>query len=207
MLFFSENGVICLQTILLKQCLSIRDLDIEERVSDAEKRVGHGAERDGEVRERDEGGTEARFEIRTLSELSLHPPRLFHWQRRSLFPDETQPSIMKVFHHDACALHNPPYEILFGRSVPYYEHPERLHKIRQALEQRGDAFEFVSAEDAYTDIEVDTYINKVHSAEYLTFLRTAYQKWCEAYDDPEVGTWHSRDRWRLEVVLLSPSNL
>jgi acetoin utilization deacetylase AcuC-like enzyme len=93
---------------------------------------------------------------------------------------------MKVYHHDACALHNPPYEILFGRSVPYYESPGRLQKIREALEEGGHAFEFVSAEGF--DIDLDMYIRQVHGPDYLTFLRTAYQKWREAYEEePEVG--------------------
>ena len=86
------------------------------------------------------------------------------------------PAIMRVYWHPGTLLHNPPHEILSGRLVPYLESPDRLDKIRQALEQ-GDIFDIISVEDDWSDEELNQHILAVHSSEYVKYLRTIYDEW------------------------------
>ncbi|KAI0066592.1 Arginase/deacetylase [Artomyces pyxidatus] len=82
---------------------------------------------------------------------------------------------MKVVYDADCLLHDPPYEILSGQLVPYYESPQRLVTIKQRLES-SDLFELVGSE---RDIDVLKFIAMVHSSDYVEYLMTAYQRWVE----------------------------
>ncbi|KAI0714634.1 hypothetical protein C8Q76DRAFT_431838 [Earliella scabrosa] len=81
---------------------------------------------------------------------------------------------MKVFWEADCLLHNPPHEILSGRLVPYLESPDRMRRIKGALEQ-DDRFELVPADRDWPDIK--SHILAVHSAEYVDYLETIYDEW------------------------------
>ena len=81
---------------------------------------------------------------------------------------------MKVFWEADCLLHNPPHEILSGRLVPYLESPDRMRRIKGALEQ-DDRFELVPADRDWPDIK--SHILAVHSAEYVDYLETIYEEW------------------------------
>ncbi|KAI0756130.1 Arginase/deacetylase [Daedaleopsis nitida] len=82
---------------------------------------------------------------------------------------------MKVFWDVTSLLHDPPHEILSGRLVQYLECPDRLQRIKTALEQ-DDAFEIIPVQsDDWPKIR--TYILTVHSEDYLDYLETIYDEW------------------------------
>jgi len=93
-------------------------------------------------------------------------------------------TVMKVFFDEECLLHDPPYEILSGKSHPYYEAPKRLLQIRQALEE-NEAFQI---EDADRSIDAKKHALQVHSVDYVEYLETAFRLWVEAGADPKVQT-------------------
>ena len=82
---------------------------------------------------------------------------------------------MKVFWHAESLLHDPPHEILSGRLVPYLESPDRLQKIKTALEQ-DDSFELVLARDDWHP-DVKDHILAVHAKDYVEYLETIYDEW------------------------------
>ena len=82
---------------------------------------------------------------------------------------------MKVFWHAESLLHDPPHEILSGRLVPYLESPDRLQKIKTALE-RDDSFEIVLAQDDWPP-DIRDHILAVHTKDYLEYLETIYDEW------------------------------
>ena len=91
---------------------------------------------------------------------------------------------MKVFFDEECLLHHPPYEILSGKLETYYESPERILRIRQALEGR-DTFQI---ENADRSIDIQKHALRVHSEDYLKYLESAFGLWVEEGGDPKVGT-------------------
>lgn len=91
---------------------------------------------------------------------------------------------MKVFFDEECLLHNPPYEILSGKIVTYYESPSRLLEIRRALEE-NDIFQI---ENADRSIDVQGHALKAHSANYIEYLESAFKLWVEGGGDPKVQT-------------------
>lgn len=68
-------------------------------------------------------------------------------------------------HH---ALHQPRGEFLHGRIVPYYETPQRLHTIYQAVCQ-SDRFEVVTHDD--DDTVVDAILDAIHDPHMVAYLR------------------------------------
>ncbi|KAM5539348.1 hypothetical protein V8D89_006982 [Ganoderma adspersum] len=82
---------------------------------------------------------------------------------------------MKVFWHPQSLLHDPPHEILSGRLVPYLESPDRLQKIKTALEQ-DDSFEIDSAQDDWPP-DIRNHILAVHAKDYVEYLETIYDEW------------------------------
>jgi acetoin utilization deacetylase AcuC-like enzyme len=81
---------------------------------------------------------------------------------------------MKVFFDNNCLLHDPPYEYLSGKQVPYFEVPERITRIKQILEQHPAIFQFANADP---DIDLEKHILRVHTPEYLNYLEHAYDEW------------------------------
>lgn len=79
---------------------------------------------------------------------------------------------MQIFYTDTHQLHNPPFELFDGgQHMPYLENPERMERILSAL--RGqDWAELREPEDFGL-----APILAVHEAEYVDFLRTAYEEW------------------------------
>lgn len=89
---------------------------------------------------------------------------------------------MKVIFHDDCLLHNPPYEILSGHVVPYFESPSRLQLIKETLKKYpSDQFELCNELDF--DLDVKDCCLKVHTKDYLDYLETAYDEWVKAGGD------------------------
>jgi acetoin utilization deacetylase AcuC-like enzyme len=89
---------------------------------------------------------------------------------------------MKVFWDSDCLLHNPPYEILSGDKLPYFESPARLQLIKKELEQYPSLFTFESASSSSESSQnlrqdIPRYIQMVHSQEYLRYLSNAYDNW------------------------------
>lgn len=73
-------------------------------------------------------------------------------------------------HH---ALHAPQYEFFRGERVPCFESPSRAEFVLQELVSRGH--DLRSPDKDSSDV-----LLQVHTAAYLTFLRTAWTQWLEA---------------------------
>jgi acetoin utilization deacetylase AcuC-like enzyme len=87
---------------------------------------------------------------------------------------------MKVFYSDAHRQHNPPFELFEGGvRVPYLENPERMERILAVLKDQ-DWVEIL----APIDFGLDP-ILAVHDADYMDFLRTAYDEWTQEETDYE----------------------
>ncbi|KAI0271442.1 hypothetical protein BC834DRAFT_442814 [Gloeopeniophorella convolvens] len=88
---------------------------------------------------------------------------------------------IKVFWHPDCLLHDPPYEILSGDKVPYFESPTRLTLVKEELERYPSLFAFELANWTARGLPDVThkFIRMVHSDGYLDYLKSAYDKWVE----------------------------
>ena len=88
---------------------------------------------------------------------------------------------MKVFWNLDCLLHNPPYEILSGDKLPYFESPLRLQLIKKELEGHPSLFTFESISESSSSqnskLDISRYVQMVHSPGYLRYLRNAYDDW------------------------------
>lgn len=84
---------------------------------------------------------------------------------------------MKVFWDSDCLMHNPPYEILSGNKLPYFESPARLQLIKEALEKHPSLFKFQSARLSSQNLDVARYVEMVHSRGYISYLSNAYENW------------------------------
>jgi len=81
---------------------------------------------------------------------------------------------VKIFYSDTHQLHNPPFEIFEGGvHVPYLENPDRMERILTALKLK-DWAELSEPEDFGL-----APILAVHNADYVDFLRTAYNEWMQ----------------------------
>ena len=81
---------------------------------------------------------------------------------------------MQVFYSDTHKLHNPPFELFDGgQRMPYLENPDRMERILSALREK-DWAEIREPEDFGLDP-----ILAVHAADYVDFLRTAYEEWTQ----------------------------
>lgn len=79
---------------------------------------------------------------------------------------------MHIFYSDAHKLHNPPFELFDGgQHMPYLESPERMGEILAALNNE-DWAHILEPDDFGLDP-----ILSVHDADYVDFLRTAYEEW------------------------------
>jgi acetoin utilization deacetylase AcuC-like enzyme len=88
---------------------------------------------------------------------------------------------MKVIYTERHKEHAPVWEFAQGAYRPYPEVPERVERIRQALE----------AVDWSEVVEPDPYpldaIETVHDRDYLRFLEEAYSAWEEAFGASDKG--------------------
>lgn len=89
---------------------------------------------------------------------------------------------MKVFFHDDCLLHNPPYEILAGNQVPYFESPSRVLLIKETMDKYSDG-QFDLCDELDFDLDVKKCCLRIHTADYLHYLETAYDDWVKAGGD------------------------
>jgi acetoin utilization deacetylase AcuC-like enzyme len=76
------------------------------------------------------------------------------------------------------SLHNPPHELLDGILLPPYESPERASLILAAVEQAN-----LGPVIAPRDFGMEP-IRAIHSAEYLRYLETIYERWVAAGGSP-----------------------
>lgn len=81
---------------------------------------------------------------------------------------------MKVFFDTDCLLHNPPFEFLSGKLVPYYELPKRILQIKEALQRHPQLFQLAQTD---LDIDVKKHVLDVHTPDYLEYLEHAYTEW------------------------------
>ena len=89
---------------------------------------------------------------------------------------------MYVFHHPDCLLHNPPYEILSGHIVPYFESPSRTQLIKKALEEDSSSH-FNLSDELDFNLDVKEHCLRVHTPDYLQYLESAYADWVKAGGD------------------------
>ncbi len=81
---------------------------------------------------------------------------------------------MKVICNEDHRLHFPKGELAGGQLVRPYECPERWDQIMESLRQQG-----------FTDLsppnppDMDN-VRQIHAADYLAFLETAWDQWCQA---------------------------
>jgi len=81
---------------------------------------------------------------------------------------------MQIFYSDTHKLHNPPFELFDGgQRVPYLENPDRMERILSLLTEL-DWIEILAPEDFGLGP-----ILAVHDADYLDFLRTAFEEWMQ----------------------------
>lgn len=85
---------------------------------------------------------------------------------------------MRFIHHPDCVAHQPPTYIVRGTPRPVPEVPERALALTEQLRQRGATIEQAQrcGKDALT---------AVHTADYIQFLETAYERWTAL---PDAGT-------------------
>ncbi|KAH9056931.1 Arginase/deacetylase [Lactarius vividus] len=84
---------------------------------------------------------------------------------------------MKVFWDPICLLHDPPYEILSGNKVPYFESPARLQVIKKELEEHPSLFQLELTDSSSGGIDITGHVETVHGRGYLNYLRNAYDEW------------------------------
>ena len=84
---------------------------------------------------------------------------------------------MRVIYHPDCLLHDPPYEILSGRLVPYFESPARVECILQELRLHPTTYQISSVLEFEDGLDIEHHILAVHDRKYLEYLRTAYEEW------------------------------
>ncbi|GAA5915680.1 hypothetical protein JCM5296_003491 [Sporobolomyces johnsonii] len=94
------------------------------------------------------------------------------------------PARFPVLHCPLSLLHDPPHEILSGRRQPYFESPERYHRILDGLLSSGRgadaAFDEVKLDWQPEEVETEELrcaVAAVHDVDYLTFLREIYDEW------------------------------
>jgi len=81
---------------------------------------------------------------------------------------------MHIYYTVTHSLHNPPFELFDGgQRMPYLENPERMERILSELKTR-DWAEIRALEDFGLDP-----ILGAHDADYVDFLRIAYQDWTQ----------------------------
>lgn len=79
---------------------------------------------------------------------------------------------MQVYYSDTHKLHNPQFEIFDGGvHMPYMENPDRMEQVLSTLKNL-EWIEITSPDDFGLDP-----ILAVHDADYVDFLRTAYEEW------------------------------
>ncbi|MGB9739483.1 histone deacetylase family protein [Chloroflexus sp.] len=78
---------------------------------------------------------------------------------------------MKIFLGTEHHLHHPPFEILDGRRVAYFETPQRISIILNALVTAGFPSPIAVPPATLADLQT------VHTADYLAYLAHAYERW------------------------------
>ncbi len=76
--------------------------------------------------------------------------------------------------------HNPPMEFLNGTLIPYYETPERIRIILEAISEHE--LGPIRSPEPFDP----KWIEAIHTREYLEFLNRGYRKWVEAGGDPNA---------------------
>lgn len=97
---------------------------------------------------------------------------------------------MKVYYDLDCLLHNPAHEILSGRLVPYFESPDRVKRIKDALEKSG-LFDLLPPERDWP-LDIVDYVRMVHSDDYIAHIKNIYDEWVADGGDevrPKPHTW------------------
>lgn len=108
---------------------------------------------------------------------------------------------MKVFWDSNCLLHDPPYEILSGIKVPYFESPARWQVIKKELEEHPSLFQLESTDLSSGGIDIIGHVEMVHGRGYLEYLRNAYDEWVR-----DGGNVVPLDHNRFSCLRLTPSS-
>ncbi len=87
---------------------------------------------------------------------------------------------MKIFYSAGQLKHAPEFGLNAAGRIPILEVPERVETILDTLHRRNLG-EILAPEEIR-----DSALRRVHTADYLEYLQTAYRKWCRA-GGPETG--------------------
>ncbi|GJN94509.1 hypothetical protein Rhopal_007591-T1 [Rhodotorula paludigena] len=112
---------------------------------------------------------------------------------------------MLVFHSPLSLTHDPPYEILSGCAQPYFESPQRYHRILAAL-LASPAFEERRLDwhtDEVVTAELLRAVRAVHDEEYLAFLEEIYDEWIAEGGSKDAAL---PETFLRQDLLLQPSN-
>lgn len=91
--------------------------------------------------------------------------------------------MLKVFYSEKHRLHSPPFEVFDGGlRVPYFESPERVERVLEALRQ-SDWAEFHKSREFGLEP-----ILAVHDPAYVEFLTSAWEEWQAVEPDPVFGS-------------------
>ncbi|KAI8907398.1 histone deacetylase superfamily protein [Gorgonomyces haynaldii] len=85
---------------------------------------------------------------------------------------------MKVFYSEKQLLHNPKHEMLMGRVVPFREVPARATSVLAKCKELG--MEILEPKEFGEE-----WILKVHTQDYLDFLKRAYKEWTAGGGNPD----------------------
>ena len=106
---------------------------------------------------------------------------------------------MKVIHSEGHRRHAPGVQFVEGALMPYPEVPERVDRILDTLARR-DRFHVVPPEPHPEDRLAD-----VHEADFLQFLRGAYEAWQTCHPGTDVGL--IPDTFAVRSLGTRPGNL
>ena len=98
---------------------------------------------------------------------------------------------MKTVYSRGHAGHAPESEFFRGNLVECFERPERAFRILREVRRRnlGEVIEPTELPPSGFDPALFALIEKVHSEEYVRFVRTIYHDWCDllARDDDQAA--------------------
>ena len=113
--------------------------------------------------------------------VSLPQPRLSSAKMVGTIETTSRLQSLKVVHCPLSLSHNPPHEILSGCLQPYFEAPERYHRIRDALLHDQDRYiEYrldLKPEEVAGNEELRRAVERIHEGDYLAFLSEIYNEW------------------------------
>jgi acetoin utilization deacetylase AcuC-like enzyme len=99
---------------------------------------------------------------------------------------------MDIFISDQHQQHSPKYEFYRGERVPCFECPDRLNIVRAAIEETPHQLK-------NTNKDSRQFLERVHNANYLRFLETAWSQWL-AIDSENASVQPFPSAWPVRTL-------